>query len=72
MPTIFLLITLMTPKGDVTLIVEPYPTPAACEVGRVNAIKAVERKPAGFIIRDATCNPSMDVTTKAMVKATSK
>jgi hypothetical protein len=59
MNTFVLLITLLTPAGDVSLIAEHYPDRPTCEAGRVEAVAAVERKPKGFTVRDSACYPAM-------------
>jgi hypothetical protein len=61
MNTFILLITLLTPKGDVALITERYPSAVACEIGKQAAIKAVQRKSIGFSIREAVCHPNAAV-----------
>lgn len=59
MNTFVLLITLLTPAGDVALITDHFPDRAAGEVGRKEAIIQVQRKPKGFSIKDSACYPMM-------------
>lgn len=60
MPTFILLITLLTPTGDVALITDTYKGRDACEAGRKEAVIQVMRKPKGFSIKDAACYPAME------------
>ena len=59
MNTFVLLITLLSPAGDVSLIAEHYPDRPTCEAARIAATAQVERKPKGFAIRDSACYPAM-------------
>lgn len=62
MNTFVLLITLLAPSGDVSLIAEHYPDRVACETGKKEAIAQVKRKPKGFSIKDSACYPSAENT----------
>lgn len=60
MTTFILLITLLTPTGDVNLITDSYPGRDACEAGLREAVAQVQRKPKGFSIKDSACYPAME------------